>query len=107
MMSVLISVISVFSHDVSHESFQHAFGPVRIYYRLMKVWYGGKKSVFETGMKDGVHPLIVYYKRYSGMIRTVTLLSEQLIPSICLLLLLVTCQTASNHLYRWMHVKYD
>ena len=76
----------VFSHDVSHESLQNALGPVRMYYRLMRGWYGGKKSVFDIVVKDGMHPWIVYYKRYSEEIRTVTLLSEQVIPSICLLL---------------------
>lgn len=57
-----------------------------MYYRLMRVWYGGKKSVFEVDVKDGMHPLIVYYKRYAGVIRMVTLFGEQVIPSIGLVL---------------------
>lgn len=66
---------------------QHAFVPVRMYYRLMRVLWGPTKNLFGTNVKDGVHPLIVYYKRYSDEIRMVTLLCEQLIPSICLLLI--------------------
>lgn len=53
----------VLSYDVSPETLQRAFGPVRVYYRLMRRLYGAKKKPFET---DDIHPLIVYYKKYSG-----------------------------------------
>ena len=95
------------SYDVPPETFQRALGPVRMYYRLMRRWYGGKRKPFGTDAVDGMHPLIVYYKRYSAAIRMVILLGEDLVPSICLLLLLVTCYTAFHRLYRCIDENYD
>jgi hypothetical protein len=62
--------------------------PVRVYYRLMRWYFGKTHNPFETNIKEGLHPVVALYKQYSGTIRTVTLTIENVVPALFIILIL-------------------
>jgi hypothetical protein len=80
--------ISYSSYRVSQHSFQHAFMPVRVYYRLMRWYFGKTHNPFETNIKEGLHPVVAFYKQYNVTIRTVTLTIENGLPALFIILIL-------------------
>jgi hypothetical protein len=62
--------------------------PMRVYYRLMRWYFGKSHNPFETNIKEGLHPVAAFYKRYSVTIRTVTLTIENGLPALLIILIL-------------------
>ncbi|CAF1130485.1 unnamed protein product [Adineta steineri] len=85
---------SVFSdsYRLSQNSFQHAFMPVRVYYHVMRWYFGKTYNPFETNIKEGLHPVVAFYKQHSGTIRTVVLTIENVIPALLIIFILYYIQ---------------
>lgn len=74
------------SYQVPQESFQHIFLPVRVYYRVMRWCLGDGYDPFATEVKEGLHPVVSFYKRYASEIRVITMIVDEILPSILLMI---------------------
>ena len=80
----LLSLIC--SYQVSQQSFQHIFLPVRVYYQVMRWCLGDGYDPFATEVKEGLHPVVSFYKRYASEIRVITMVVDEILPSIVMMM---------------------
>ena len=60
-----------FSYRASPNTLQRVFLPIRVYYRLMRWFYGNDYDPFETEMKEGLHPIPIFLKKHDFEIRVI------------------------------------
>jgi len=63
-------MIFLFSYQLSPKDIHVIFTPFRIYYRFTRWLYGDQYNPFETKLKHGHHPVLIFLKRYQSIIRT-------------------------------------
>ncbi|CAF1678589.1 unnamed protein product, partial [Adineta ricciae] len=59
------------SHRASPQTLHHIFAPIRVYYRIMRTIYGTNYDPFATAIKDGLHPVPRFLKKFHLLVRIV------------------------------------
>ncbi|CAF1119041.1 unnamed protein product [Adineta steineri] len=86
--------ISVFSdsYQVSSDTVQFVFLPIRLYYRLTRWIYGNNYSPFKE-IKEGLHPIAQFYKDYQDKLRFLVKSPKYICSTIIIMMLIKFIQT--------------
>ncbi|CAF1604387.1 unnamed protein product [Adineta ricciae] len=59
------------SHHASPQTLHHIFAPIRVYYRITRTIYGSNYDPFPTAIKDGLHPVPRFLKKFHLLVRII------------------------------------
>ncbi len=71
--------------------------PIRIYYRLMRWIFGNDYDPFKTDMKEGLHPIPTFLKKYHLIIRIIYYAPMYILPTLFIPFILRFIQKIFNN----------
>jgi hypothetical protein len=94
----------LFSHRASSNTLQRVFTPIRVYYHLMRWIFGKDYDPFETKMKEGLHPIPVFLKKYHFPIRVIYYAPMYILPTLSIAFILRIIQKIFKK-FSYVHMK--
>lgn len=71
---------SISSYKASADAVHFVFTPIRVYYRVTRYLFGENYQPFEE-VREGLHPIAGFYKKYQAAIRILVKSSRYILTS--------------------------